>query len=179
MMKRFRIFLLLLVFVFAVSCAKVPEKFQSPSVKIDLSIEDNKEVYLLKFSAGIKNENNDIVIKNFKAKALVVEAEKNPGLITKFLHKLSISKNKVLLDLPVDVSVILPFEAAVIDIEQKLSDEEINPILTLLEINKEELLKNRTISGKYFEERNIELDILDYGKEDIIKLLKRKVNEKN
>lgn len=174
-----KIIFLIASMMFISGCIKMPEEFQSPSLKIDIIIDKNTELFSLKFSAGVKNENSDVAFLRFKGKVKFVEGKESGGFISKIIRILTSGNNKPVMELPFEIPEILPFGIGIIDIEKKFKEEEIMPLVDLLDINREEMVKNKGIEGLYVNEKNIELQVDSYDKECIISLLQGKINEKN
>ena len=59
----------------AASCAKIPEKVQSPSLKIDIETRDGAEVYSVRFSGGIANENSSTALGDVKGSVVIRDPE--------------------------------------------------------------------------------------------------------
>lgn len=153
------VFILLII-----GCAKVPDKIESPGVKIDIIKEDNKEVYFFRFSGGIKNSNTDVAFTDYKGKAVFKEAG---------------DKGKVIRSVDIDLKAILPLDSAIIDTKSILKDEEVQPLLKLLDIDWEKLKKEKSAEKFDIDEKHIGLQNVSFNKKCIIDLLKEKLNEKN
>jgi len=143
-----------------IGCAKTPEKIVSPSIKIDINIVENKEVYILSFSGGIRNENNDVAFEKVKGEVRLIDGD-----------------GRAVCAIPFEVPVILPLDTGVLDLRIDKNETEIGPILSLLNVNRETLQEERTSSGNFIDEKNIELDDLIYKKRDVVELLEEKVSK--
>jgi hypothetical protein len=143
-------------------CTKKPEKLISPAARIDISIEENKEMYNLTVSAGITNENHSTAIVDYSAELILKDGN--------FVN---------LIQIPIKAKSILPFETFYIDANKKLNEQEAMKIVDALSLNREELIKTKTASTLFIDEKNITLTGISYNTSDIIDLLKGKVNEKN
>ncbi|HOO71833.1 MAG TPA: hypothetical protein PK926_08720 [Spirochaetota bacterium] len=161
-MKNFVVFLLLVLFSIT-SCTRVPDKVQSPSLKIDIDYRDGAEVYLVRISAGITNENNSTALGAVKGAINIIDPEKNDRIIS----------------FPFSVDMVLPFSVGIIDAEKRCSKEEIDPVIKLFDIDTDEMVKNKGTDGIYIDENKISLAIDSYEKYDIVTLLEGKLNEKN
>jgi len=113
----------------------------------------------LKFSGGIKNENNETVFTGVKGTIAFIEPE----------------SGKQVLSLPFSLPVILPFDTGVIDIKKEYSEQEITPLIALLGLNKTELIKEKSTSSMFIDEKKVKIATLDYTKKNIISIIKEKV----
>ena len=143
-------------------CIKKPDKLMSPAARIDITIEDNKEVYNLTVTAGVLNENNSTAIIDYSADLILKDA--GSANIAQFSVK---------------TKSILPFEKYYIDASKKLNEQEAMKIVDALSLNREELIKSKTASTLFIDDKNISLSGISYKTSDIVDLLKRKTNEKN
>ncbi|PKL38007.1 MAG: hypothetical protein CVV44_12625 [Spirochaetae bacterium HGW-Spirochaetae-1] len=147
-----------LVVLFFTGCTVKPENVASPSVKIDFAIQDNKEVYTVHFSGGIRNENNSVAFLNMKGTIRLIDPE----------------TKKAVDSFPFEVPVILPFDTGILDLQVVRTDAEIGPLLDLLKINREQLVSEGSSSGNFIEENDLVLTDLGYEKKNIITLLQEK-----
>jgi hypothetical protein len=145
-------------------CSKIPGKLISPTIKIEPSIAENKEVFILKFHAGIHNENSDIALMHVKGAVVFYDTE---------------DKNAKIMALPFELPVILPFETGVIEINRSYSENEIMPLVTLLGSDREKLINEKGIERSLMDDKKVSLEIAEYRKENVLEVLKRKPNEKN
>ncbi len=157
-MKRY--ILIALVLTVITGCAKVPDEVLSPSIRVESTVTEDREVYTLNFSGGIPNENKDVVLSNVKGDVVLFDPAQKNGRSVR---------------LSFEIPVILPFDTGIIDIHRDFSEKEILSLVDILNIDREEFFENRGIDNLYIDEKNIVLDDLDYRKENIITVLKRKV----
>jgi hypothetical protein len=160
-MKKQIIFAMALSLLFS-GCIKKPDKLLSPSARIDITIEENKEIYNLTVTAGILNENHSKAVIDYSANMILKD-----------------SASSVLLQFPVKAKSILPFETFYIDAVKKMNEQEAMKIVDALSLNREDLIKSKTASTLFIDEKNIELTEISYKTSDIVDLLKGKKNEKN
>lgn len=146
------------------SCAKSPEGVQSPGIKIETVTEKDQHTFRLKVSGGIKNENSGTALLDFTGKLNFIDP---------------LNDRKVVESIPFKLPVILPFDSAVIDETVSKSEKELEPLMKLLKINKEELIKEGSVEKFNIRNSFIKLDSVSYQTKDVIKLLKEKLNEKN
>ena len=156
--------LLFLSVVTAIGCAKKPDKIKSPSLKIDIILEGNKEEYVVKFTGGILNENSSVALKDIKGAIDFVDPDKGSETVA---------------SIPFELDIILPMSMGIVDLEKKFDENGIKPIIELFNLDREELVKNRGSEGIFIDDKYMRLDIASYKKEDIVTLLKGKIDEKN
>ena len=142
-------------------CAKMPEKLVSPTMKIEPVVKDNKELYKLMVSTGIQNENSDTAFVDMKGSVVFLDG-----------------KTRVLA-IPFTLPVILPFDTGIIEAEKTYTESEIMPLVTLFGSDKEKLMNEKVLERSFIDEKNITFELTEYGKKNILDLLKDKVNEKN
>ena len=147
----------------AASCAKIPEKVQSPSLKIDIETRDGAEVYSVRFSGGIANENSSTALGDVKGSVIIRDPESKKGVFS----------------IPYRIDMILPFSMGIIDAGKTCSKTEVEPLIGLFNINAEEMARNKGSEGIFVEEDRISLAVNSYLKHDINTLLQGKINEKN
>ncbi len=157
-MKRF-IWIGLILLVMA-GCAKVPDEVLSPSLRVESTVTEGREVYTLNLSGGIQNENKDIVLSDVAGTIVLFDPDQKGGQSFR---------------LPFEIPAILPFDTGIIDIRKEYSEKEIMELVDVLDIEREEFYANRGIENLYVNERNIRIDDLEYDKENIIRVLKRKI----
>jgi hypothetical protein len=137
-----------------ISCAKKPESPLHPAVGV--TAEKNK--FLVNFTCAITNENE---YKAFINTSGVISIKNNGG--------------SILLEIPFEAPVILPFATINIDEGIELSESAITPLLALLDIDKERIKSGENIGKKYIDEKNIEYKELNLETKDIIELLRGKI----
>lgn len=149
--------LVLLIALTTWGCAKVPEAVQTPGVKVDFTIMDNREVYIVSFSGGIPNDNGEIALTDVSGtiEILASDGDKIDA------YDFSIPK-------------ILPFDIGIIDLRFNRTEQEIEPLLALLNITREELVEGVKSGGTILDEENVRLTNFTCTKKDIIELLKEK-----
>jgi hypothetical protein len=150
--------------VFMTGCAKVPDKLVSPTLKIEMVVADNKEVFKLTLSTGIQNENSDVALTALKGRIVFYDSGK---------------KGAPVMSLPFELPVILPFETGIIEIEKTYTENEIMPLVMAMGSDKEKLLADRGLERTFMDDKGIGLELISYNKEDILDILKGKLNEKN
>lgn len=148
--------------IFAVSCAKIPEKVQSPSLKIDIENKDGGEVYTVQFSGGITNENSSVALGAVKGTISIRDPKSKETIFT----------------FPFQVEMILPFSMGIIDAVKTCPKKDVDPLIALFSINEAEMIKNKGSEGIFVEEDQVALSIDSYQKHDISTLLQGKINEK-
>jgi len=160
-MKTNSIIILLLALLISISaCVKKPDKLHTPSLKLNAAIRDNKEIYILKLSSGIENKNAGTAFTDLKGKISIIDPENE-------------SIEPVIL--PFEIPIILPFDIGIINIEKELPEKDIMRIIDILNINKEKFISAKGIDGRYIDEKNLDLDIISYQKEDILDILNDKI----
>jgi hypothetical protein len=157
------ILLLATVLVFS-SCAKSPEGIKSPGLKIEAVTENDQEKFKLRISGGIKNDNPHTALLDFSGTLSFIDPSDG---------------GKVVESIPFKLPVILPFDSAVIDVTVSKSEKELEPLMKLLKINREELKKNKSVERFNVLNSLVKLESVSYKTREIIKLLKEKINEKN
>jgi hypothetical protein len=177
-MTRYTFFLgVVLASTLFAGCAKVPDTLHSPTVKISIDIVDNKEVYTLKFTGGIKNENSGYVLKNIRGTVVFKEAEKSSGLFSRIKKLVPFIGQPGVSAIPFEIGIIPPFEMGIIDFEKGFTEKEIIPLADLLMINRDDLVKNRVADDVNVDNKNLSLSIDSFSKVNILNLLKEKVHE--
>ncbi len=162
--KYLSVFIIFTAILFMPGCNKIPEKIQSPSIKIDLTENDNGKKYTVRFSGGIKNENSDTAFIGYKGNVVLADPSKDD----KAVDSLSFS-----------FPVILPFDSGIINIKAERSEEEVMQILELLNLSREKLIAEKSVERFNIDEKFIKLDTVTYKTRGIVKLLKDRLNEKN
>ena len=153
-------FVTALFFLALAGCAKLPERIESPGLKIDYVVEDKNESFALRFSGGIKNQNPDTAFVDYKGQALFLDPAK---------------KGEAVKVLDFTLPAVLPFDASIIDIKMVMKQDEILPIMKLLNIDLEKLKKDKSIEKFDIDERYIGLRYLSSKSMCITDLLKEKV----
>ncbi|MCL1864675.1 MAG: hypothetical protein FWF73_02560 [Spirochaetes bacterium] len=154
MTKSFYTLIIISLSLLLISCAKKPEAPLHPAVIITIE----QDIFLVNFTCSVLNENENIAFTNLDG---VVNIKDNAG--------------SILLEIPFNIPVILPFAAASINETLELSEDAVTPVLTLLNIDKEKLKLSENIGKKYLDEKNIEFKDLNLEKKDIIELLRGKI----
>jgi hypothetical protein len=154
---------LLSICLLVAGCLKIPDKLISPMIKIEPVIQDNKEEYRLRFSAGIQNDNGSTALLDVKGAVLFVDPE---------------GGNRIL-SVPFEISAILPFETGVIESARIYPENEIMPLVNLLGSDREKLMKNKALERSFFDDKIVKVKISDYRTEGIISLLRNRFNEKH
>jgi hypothetical protein len=144
-----------------IGCAKMPDKLVTPALKIETVMKDNREMYKMMLSAGIQNENSDVVLLNVKGTIFFSEAGSR------------------ILMLPFTIPVVLPFDTGIIEIEKVYTENEIMPLAALLGSDKEKLQKEKVIERSFVDDKNIGFELTGYEKKNILNILRDKLNEKN
>jgi hypothetical protein len=168
------IVLFLLIFSFITGCTKIPDTVRNLRVIIDSS----DKGYSLRFKADIKNENINTAFTNIKGNILLLD-----------------ENGDALESLDFTSSVILPLDTEVINTNVDKTLSQMQSILNILDIDIEKIDKNISESKEKsgndnilikqsakeyrFNSSDFKLNIDSYEKEDIITLLKEKINEKN
>src|SRR5208337_4253465 len=124
-------------------CIKIPDKLMTPTIKIEPIIKDNKEFYSMKLSAGISNENSDIVLMDVKG--VVVFYDQNG------------ESQRIIL--PFKLSAIFPFETGMIEINKVYSESEIMPLVILLGSDKEKILNEKGMERSLLDDKKATLEI--------------------
>lgn len=142
-------------------CIKKPEKPISPAFKVDVLNEGGTETFVFKISAGIQNENHDVALTDVKGFLHIIDGERR------------------VLSVPYTLKAILPYELGVIDLEQKIAEKDLKPVLDLHKIDMADVRKNRGTEGVYLDEKNILLELSSYAKRDILDLLRERAAMKD
>ncbi len=163
-MKNLLTFMLLLTVLLFSSCAKSPEGVQSPSIKIEAVTENEHTTFKLWVSGGIKNENSGTALIDYAGTLNFIDPSDG---------------GKVVESIPFKLPVILPFDSAVINETVSRSEKELEPLMKLLKINREELIKEGSVEKINILNSLVKLDAVSFKTKEITKLLKEKLNEKN
>ena len=145
------------------ACTKVPKKVEFPTAVVGIELKDTYELYSFRLKGAIENENSDVALVDFKATIYFID----PG-----------AKGVPVGSIPVEIPIILPFEKANIDLEQKGKDTAMLPIIGLVGINKEELSSQMPTTYK-IDERYIVIGDVSFKKRNIMDILREKADEKN
>ena len=144
-------------------CAKIPEKLDSPTLRIEPVIKDNKELFNLKLNTGIQNENGDTALVSVKGSIVFVDPD---------------SKNARVFSLPFELPIILPFDMGIIEIDKNFTEGEIMPLVVLMGSDRGKLMRDKILERSLPDDRNIKLEFTEFKKENILGVLKGKINEK-
>lgn len=144
-------------------CAKIPEKLDSPMLRVEPVISENKELFNLKLNTGIQNENGDTALVTIKGTIVFIDPQ---------------NKNARVFSLPFELPIILPLDMGIIEIDKNFSENEIMPLVTLLGSDREKLMRDKMIERSFPDDRNIKLELKEYRKEKILDILRGKINEK-
>ncbi len=140
-------------------CTKMPDTLMSPAAKIDIETQGDREVFIFKMNAGLRNENGDTALLNVKGTVRLLDAG---------------NASKILAEMPFEAPVILPYETAIIDVEKEFTENEIRPVANLLGGGIDEIIKNRGVDNAPLDEKSVKLDIKSYDRRDIVKLLQER-----
>ncbi len=150
-------------FAMLAGCAKIPEKLDSPTLKIEPVIINHKEMFNLKLSAGIRNENSGTALVSIKGNIVFADPA---------------GKNARVLSVPFNLPIILPFDMGIIEIDKNFSEGEIMPLVALMGSDREKLMRDKILERSVQDERDIRLELTEYRKENILGILKGKIDEK-
>ncbi len=143
--------------IFFIGCIKVPDKLTSPTIKIEPVIKNNKEFYTMRLSAGISNENSDVVLMDVKGAVI--------------FHDPNIEGQRI--SLPFELSAIFPFETGALEITKVYSETDIMPLLALLGTDKEKIVNNKGMERSLLDDRKVMLEITGYKKVNVLDALKK------
>lgn len=162
-MRKLQVLLFLLSFI---GCIKAPDQLDSTRIVIRTQIEDNKVKYTVKIITSIRNMNNDNAFFDYEGEIYFRDGKNR-------LQKSLINP------IPFTVPSIFPFEAVPINLEVKAGEGDVKPLLDVLEIRADDVVKNGGTEEIYIQEKYIELKTLSYKNRSIQNILKGKINEKN
>ncbi len=163
LMHKMLSFLFCFFAIILLSCARVPDAIDSPSLKVDYSIENNSEVFTVFFSGGLRNENSDIVFSEVTGSAdFYVKGNSQPVERISFYLK-----------------EIMPFETGIIEAEEARTKESITGFLGLMELDRSQIVSDGTSGGFFPEPGSVTLSNLKFKKIPINKYIRGKVNEEN
>jgi len=149
--------------LFIAGCAQMPGEIMSPSMKIDIIIENNTEKYLVQFSGGIRNSNDNTCFTDCRGSVVLKDPETGTDVLS----------------LAFDLPIVFPLSTGIVEIRETVEQDRIMPVLDLLEIDRESLLKERTSSTVFIDRDKAGLEIDSCSKKDIIEVLKGRTDEKN
>ncbi len=130
---------------------------------MNIEYRDGSEIHRARVSGGITNENSSIALGAVKGSLVLSGA----------------AEKEIVFSVPFSIDMILPFATGVIDENRVCSPEEIDALVRLLDIDRDEMARNRGSEGIYVEDNMVSLKIDSYEKHDIVTLLKGKMHEKN
>lgn len=142
-------------------CVKIPQKPISPAYKVDVVNNGGAESFVFKISAGFQNENHDVALTDVKGFLRIVDG------------------GRTVLSVPYTLKAVLPLELGVIDIEQKIAEKDLKPVLDMQKIDLAEVRKNRGTEGIYLDEKNIVLETTSYTRRGILDLLRERAAKKD
>lgn len=148
--------------LFIVACVKVPEKFDIAQLKVNVKQSNKQKKYELTVRATLTNENNNIVFVNYKANVVL----KN-------------KKGKIIEKIPFEVKNILPYASIQVVASKTVTGEILSELKNEFIFDEEKLHAAKSVDNISIDEKNIELENIYYKKENILDLLKGKLNEKN
>lgn len=172
--------LLIITAAVLIGCAKVPDSVENPVMKIDYAILNNAEQYTVTLSAGVTNENPAVAFRNVRGNIDIAEPA-GTGIFSRLGNLLPWSKRAVVRKFSFEIPVILPFQTGSIRVEETLTEEQMKPVMELLNIRKESLTADTKGEGfsLNIEDKYITLHFTSLEKRNIHKLLKEKLDEKN
>ncbi|MCU0844794.1 MAG: hypothetical protein MUC76_07700 [Spirochaetes bacterium] len=147
-------------------CARAPEKLESPRLVIQTTIKDNSVYFTMNLVGGLRNENSDRAFFDYSAE--VVFSEKGKTLPESPFNPVRVS-----------VPAIFPFETVPVSVIASGGEKDVRPLLDMLEINYDEVVKSGATEEMYVPDENIELRRVTFRRENIHSILKGKVHEKN
>lgn len=147
-------------------CARAPEKLESPRLLIQTTIKDNNVYFTMNLVGGLRNENSDRAFFDYSAD--VVFKEKGRALPGSPFNPVRVS-----------VPAIFPFETVPVSVLASGGEKDVRPLLDMLEINYDEVVKSGATEEMYVPDENIELTRVTFRRENIHSILKGKVHEKN
>jgi len=151
---------LLALFMVHTGCVKLPDRVSSASLRINYANVEGQGEYTVIFSCFIENDNPNRVLVNLTADVQV-----------------SIGQGAIIEVFPVEAKAILPFSDEMVENVQVRTREEILPLIEILNIDEDALIKMGTIRPirlsdvRFSNVRSSQMKINDY--------LKGKINEKN
>lgn len=147
-------------------CARAPEKLESPRLVIHASIRDNSVHFTMNLVGGLRNENSDRAFLDYSADA--VFSEKGKRLPDSAFNPVRIS-----------APAIFPFETVPVSVIASGGEKDVRPLLDMLEIDYDEVVKSGVTEEIYVPDENIELERVGFRRESIHSILKGKAHEKN
>jgi len=139
------------------SCAKMPDRVLSPSIKAGVEAGAEKN-YSLFFTGGIKNENSSTAFLNMEGRVKILS-----------------DSGEIIATVPFKIPAILPFETGVIKEKIELKPEESVKLFAAFSISPEKLGTPEEQGTRFMEEKNIKLTSVKSEKKDILKLLGEKI----
>lgn len=143
------------LFILLASCAPVPEAPVSPSLEIERTEENGREIYHFVFTAGIRNENNDTLFSDVSGRIVVTGGGKNE-----------------LFTVPFSLPLILPFDTAIVENSFTRDADDARPILDAFDVDRERLSREKRISGIFIDESGVRIEGLKLTKKNILSHLK-------
>lgn len=146
-------------------CVRNPETIDSPRITLRASIENNRVYYTMVFSGGIRNENSDTVLLDYKGEIRLGNGSEGAAASPATV-------------IPFTVKEIFPFQTAVLSLEVKGAREDFRPVFDLAEIDENEVLKSGVTEEIPLREENLELKTISYRASSIHGVLEGEGNEK-
>ncbi len=157
-MKKRISFAVFFLVILVTSCARAPEKVEAPGLKIGLSIVDNREIYTVSFTGYIENSNDDVMFLDMKG----------------FIDLVDPSSGKTVDSFSFTIPEVFPLDMGMINARVKRDEKQVTPLLEMLRIDREKLVKEKESSPVRLEKNKIRMRNLEYRKENIIDVLRAK-----
>ena len=152
---------LLAFLVLQLGCVKLPDRVDSPNIRVNYSNTNGKAEYTLIFSCILQNDNPNTVLVDLSANVEV-----------------SIRQSDIVEIFPIKAKSILPFNLEIVESVQKRTREEILPLMEALDIDESELIEDGTIPGIFFRSSEARLTEIKSSNMRIKDYLKGKMKER-
>ncbi len=161
-MSKIKIVLVItVIWALFVGCAKIPDNFITPTVKVVSSVENNKEMFIMEFSGSLKNDNDSTALIDVSGKIQFIDPQQKSVVET----------------LDFKIPVILPYASEIVSAKIQGDEKKIFSLMELFKMSREKL-QSQGVVNTYIDGSVIKLADLSYKKINIIKLLKEKIGKK-
>ncbi|HDP81399.1 MAG TPA: hypothetical protein ENN21_11210 [Spirochaetes bacterium] len=154
------------LFILLLGCAQAPDRLESPRMAVRSAIENDKVYFTFFIVAGLRNNHSDRVIREM-AGTLYFRDESG-----------TLEKSPVTA-IPFSVKDVFPFETAILKLEAWGGEEQCRPLLGLLKIDPDGLIKAGTAEDIFIDEKILKLDVSTFKTEKIYSVLKGSSNAKD
>jgi len=145
-------------------CARPPEKAENTNIRVFSEVKNDEEFFLLHLKSEITNENSMKALLDVKGAIYLSDG---------------LSESKDAIEIPFDIPIMFPFSQGEISSVKRMNESDVLSLVQILGIDKDDFLANRTIDEVQLNSRFVSMKILSWKSENIIDVLKDRVNEKN